>query len=100
MTKFAHLPNMHLLATARLFENGIVAGHVPAYVVSLLATTCLSELTIRGIATTGYCGRIDIGTWGRLQKWKWKPTLALMYPNRCFFAAASVRHFIGGKYFS
>jgi len=35
MTKFAHLPNMHLLATARLFENGIVAGHVPAYVVCL-----------------------------------------------------------------
>lgn len=34
MTTFAHLPNMHLLTTARLFENGIVAGYVPAYVVS------------------------------------------------------------------
>jgi len=28
-----------------------------------------------------------------------KPALALMYPNRCFFAAVSVRLFIGGEYF-
>jgi len=29
----------------------------------------------------------------------WKPALALMYPNHCFFAVVSVRPFIRGEYF-
>jgi len=27
---------------------------------------------------------------GRLQKWEWKPALAPMYPDHCFFAVVSV----------
>ena len=43
--------------------------------------------------------RVQLGQ-GRLQKWEWKPALALMYPNCCFLAVVSVRLFIGGEYFS
>jgi len=33
----------------------------------------------------------------RNEKWEWKPALALMYPNHCFFAVVSVRHFSRGE---
>jgi len=29
-----------------------------------------------------------------IQKWEWKPALALIYPNHCFFTAVSFRPFL------